>query len=539
MRYLRVHFALLLACLLLLAGCQSTVQPPSTPVAQNTPAAQSTPAATKAAASGGTVIFGTTFEPKIINGLSAEQVSKWITDMVFDGLVRANTKQELVGKLAQSWEVSSDGKVYTFKLKPGVKFQDGTDLTADDVVFTYQTAMNPPAGMAFLAKSDYAVIDKIEAVDPQTVRFTLKMLDAAFLSKLQAGILPKHLLGSNPDWASYNRKPVGTGAWIVDSWNTGQQIVFKANPNYFDGKPALSQFIWKVVPDANVLAAQLDNGEVDMAFVDTRSLERVKQNPKLATAEWLGALTYIGLNHDNPLFQDVRVRQALALGLNKQDIINKLLQGQAVPATLHMTPSNWSYNQNAKPWGYDPDQARKLLDEAGWKPGADGIRVKDGKPFKFVLLTNSEQPERRDITVLARQQWREIGVDVEPQYLELNTFISEYVLKSKFDAILLAGTVNIDPDYLRRNLATLGDSSNFLRYNNPDVNKLLDEGRSKTSQAERKPIYDKAQEIAQNDVALIGLYYPKSVVGFRKDLQGVDPTDLNVFWNTQTWHYAK
>ncbi len=218
--------ALVLIATLLLGACgASSAQVPTVPSSAPT-AAPSAPTSAPATAIAATapaaatdvptaqrqIIFGSVFEPKIINGLSSEQVSKWITDLVFDGLVRANQKQELVGQLAESWEISPDGTIYTFKLRPGVTFHDGAPLTADDVIFTYETALNPPQGLALLSRSNYTGITKTLALDPLTVQFTLDKPDASFLSKLQAGILPAHLLRQNPDWATFDRAPSGCRA---------------------------------------------------------------------------------------------------------------------------------------------------------------------------------------------------------------------------------------------------------------------------------------------------------------------------------------
>ena len=485
------------------------------------------------------LIYASQFEPTILNGLAIEQVARWAQDIVFDGLVRANTKLELVPRLAASWDISDDGKTYTFKLQPNAKWHDGQPVTSDDVAFTYQAVQNPPPGVALLARTDYAGIDRIETPDPQTVRFVLKNVDASFLTKLQGGILPKHILEGKTDWSEFNRRPVGTGAYKLEKWDSGQQLIFAANPDYWMGKPAVETVIWRVVKDANALFTQLQNGEVDGSGVPIQNIPTVKQNAKLKVYDTLGAATYIGFQFDNPLFKDVRVRQALAYGLDKGAVISQILKGQGRPATSLIQPSSWAYNPNVMTYPFDPAKAKQLLAEAGWKPGSDGILAKDGKPFKFVILTNSELAERKDITVLARQQWRDLGVDVEPQYLDNATFINDRVLKANFDAILLAGTVNLDPDYLRRNhaSASIQAGSNFLHWSDPQLDALLAQGIRTPRQADRKPIYDQAQQIIAEQAPAIYLYHPFATYAFRPDLQGVDPSDVSLFWNIEKWRY--
>src|SRR5450756_373113 len=219
------------------------------------------------------IVYGTTFQPNTLNPITAPDiVSRSAIEMIFSGLVSANEKSELRSALAESWESSADGKQRTFKLRHGVKWHDGQDFTADDVKFTYDTVIDPNSKPT-VAKADYAGLQKVEVVDPFTVRFYLSQPNAAFLSLLVLGIAPKHLLQSQGlATTPFNRQPVGTGPFMFDSWVQGESLTLKRNPDYFGEKPKVDMIVWKIVPDSNVLALQAGNGEVDVAPVFNLSL---------------------------------------------------------------------------------------------------------------------------------------------------------------------------------------------------------------------------------------------------------------------------
>jgi len=488
---------------------------------------------------GGTLLYGTIWEPSALNPIVApDVVTKWILETIFDGVVAINDKMEIVPELAQSWEISPDGKVYTFKLRQGVKWHDGKDFTAADVKFTYDTIIDPKQPKT-LAKSDYALVDKIEVMDPLTVRFTLKSPNASFLSKLAVGIAPKHLLeGQEAATAPFNRKPVGTGPFKFEEWVAGQKVSLIANTDYWRGRPKLDRLVWKIVPDSNVLTLQILNGEVDGGpIINPKDLPKFKERPDLKIYESIGANTYIGFNCEKEPFTDKRVRQALNYGLDKKAIIEKILDGQAIPSTSEILANTWAYNPNVNRYDYDPARARALLEEAGWKMGPGGIREKDGKPLKFVLLTNAGDKLREEIVLFVRQQWKELGVEVELQFLELNTFIQERVLKSNFEAIFLASSVNVDPDFLSRrwSSAALQTGHNFLRWADPRVDELLAKGIATTDQAERKKIYDEAQRIIAEESPTVPIYYPKVLWAFKSNIKGIVPSPTNIFWNAEEW----
>ncbi|MBI5649736.1 MAG: hypothetical protein HZC40_04700 [Chloroflexi bacterium] len=499
----------------------------------------SAPAPTKA--SGGTFVYGSPFEPSALNPIVApDVVTKWILEMIFDGVVAINDKMEIVPELATSWDIAPDGKTYTFKLRNDVKWHDGKPFTADDVKFTYDTIIDPKQPKT-IAKSDYALVEKIEVVDAQTVRFVLKSPNASFLSKLAIGIAPKHLLeGQEAATAAFNRKPIGTGAFKVDEWAAGQKVVLVAQADYFRGRAKLDKLVWQITPDSNVLTLQMLNGEVDGGpIINPKDLPKFKEKKNLAVYESVGANTYIGFNNEKEPFNDKRVRQALNYGLDKKTIIEKILEGQGVQATSEIIAQTWAYNPNVNLYAFDPGKAKAMLDDAGWKVGASGMREKNGKPFKFVLLTNSGDKLREEIALFARQQWKEIGVEVEPQFLELNTFINERVLKSNFEAIFLASSVNVDPDFLSRRWSTaaLTNGNNFLRWANPDVDKLLAQGIAVTDQPARKKVYDEIQRIVADESPTVPIYYPKTLWAFKTTVKDIVPSPINIFWNAEQWSY--
>lgn len=489
----------------------------------------------------GTVIWGSLWEPSSLNPIVApDVVTKWMLENIFDGLVAINDRMEIVPELADSWDISGDGKTYTFKLRSGVKWHDGQPFTAGDVKFTYDTIINPAVPKT-IAKSDYALVDRIEVVDSQTVRFTLKSANASFLSKLAIGIAPKHLLdGQDVATAAFNRKPVGTGAFRLQEWLSGQSVTLVANPDYFRGSPKVQKLIWKVIPDSNVLTLQMLNGEVDGGQINNpQDLPRFTAKSSLKIYESMGANTYIGFNNERSPFNDVKVRQALNYGLDKKAIIDGIVGGQGVWSTSEILAGTWAYNGNVNRYEFAPDKARLLLDDAGWRAGASGIREKAGKPLKFTMLTNAGDKLRESIVLFARQQWREIGADVDVQFLELNTFINERVLKSDFDCIFLSSSVNVDPDFLSRRWSTaaLTAGNNFLRWTNPQVDTLLQQGIAVTDQSARKKIYDEIQDIIADESPTVPIYYPKVQWAVRGDLKGLAPSPINIFWNAETWSY--
>ena len=484
------------------------------------------------------LVYGSIFEPNVLNPLLAPDIaSRQALELVFDGLVVADDSLTLVPRLAAGWEVTDEGRTWTFHLRRGVKWHDGHDFTARDVVFTYRTLLDPKSG-ATLPRGDYAVVERVEAPDDSTVRFVLKNPYSPFLSRLTVGIVPSHLLeGQNLTTAAFNRKPVGTGPYILRDWLPAQRLSFEANPEYYAGQPAIKRIIWKVVPDTSTLTMQLLAGEVDAGLVpDPQGRIAVRNDARFAFAEALGGNTQISLQLANPLFQDARVRRAMALGLDVQAIIDGVMHGEAKRATSDIPPSSWAHDRNLNPLPRDPEAAHRLLAEAGWRRGPDGVYARDGQPFRFTLWTYAGDRVREAVLLVVQQQWRDLGLQVEVATQERNSFVANRILKGDFDAALLETSVQVDPDLSRRfHSASIKVGQNFLNYRNPELDALLDQGVTTSDREVRRRVYFEAQRILLDDLPQIPLFHATLAYAVRSEVSGVRPTPLGPFWNVSEW----
>ncbi len=487
-----------------------------------------------------TLVYGTTFQPNTLNPITAPDiVSRSMIEMIFDGLVAADDRSQLHGELAESWKTSPDGKEWTFQLRRGVKWHDGRDFTAEDVKFTYDTVIDPNSKPT-VAKADYAAIQRVEVLDPYTVRFQLSQANAAFLSRLVLGIAPRHLLeGQDLATSPFNSHPVGTGPFIFEDWSKGESVTLRRNPDYFGSRARVDKLVWKIVPDSNLLALQAMKGEVDGAPVFSPSdASALRASGKMALHETLEGNTQISLQLKNPLFQDVRVRRALAHAIDTQALIEKIMLGAAVPATSDILPNSWAYNPDVAAYRYDPSKAKALLAEAGWKPGSDGVLEKDGRRFEIALMTDAGHKAREQVMLAVRQNWADLGIDVKAGLQERNSFVAQRVLKGDFDAVLLQSSVQVDPDLTRRfHSGSIRNGQNFLNYSNPTVDSLLEQALAATDQEKRRQAYFEAQRILAEELPQIPLFHPKTVYAFKPQLQGIKPAPTNLFWNAEEWEW--
>jgi len=525
------------------APAQSTAQSPA-------PAQQPAAPAPVEAKAGGHITEGDFADAKTLNSILVNDTASGnVLAMLGNGLVWINPKDLLpVPQLAKEWTISPDGLTYNFKLRDDVKFHDGEKFTADDVKFTYELALNEKVNSP--RRSDLSVIDTITVKSPTEVEFKLKKVKADFLvGNAGYAILPKHILGKvDPEKINtddFNTKnPVYTGPFKFKEWVKDDHITLVRNDDYFLGKPKLDQYIYKVVKDANVVAAQLKTGEMDFGLFEPALLDEMKKQDNLNTVAYDTFLfTFYAYNLDpahTKLFQDVKVRQALIYALDREAMVQKIMFGQGSVANASEPVLSWAYNKDNEPkYKFDAKQAESLLDEAGWKKGADGIRAKDGQKLSFSCYTNAGNKVRESYVTVMQEQWKQIGVDMTPKTEEWNAFLDRITKSHDFDCFLVGFSWGVDPNQRTMfHSDSYNGGFNMSKYSNPEMDKILDDALATTDVAKRKELYYKMQQIVAKDVPVVILDFPKTLAAVNKRVQNVNPNAVRPDWRMNSYQWG-
>lgn len=494
---------------------------------------------------GGTIVLGTSGEPVIFNALyHQDSASADVTDLIFAGLTYTDESLEVQPHIAKdNAEISDDGLEWTFELQEGVLFHDGEELTAHDVVFTYNIFLHedytgPRAG-------SFTSLESVEAVDDYTVKFTLREPDARFHTLTGYSILPEHILGDVPigDLEDYNEfnieNPIGAGPFKFENWDPGQSLSLVAHEDYFEGRPYLDGVTFRFASDSNALVLLLETGDIDHMIAPTSELVAIETYEHVNLSSTLALrYDYIGWNLQNPLFEDVRVRQALTHAIDRQEITETVLEGQAEVAHAPVSPLSWAYNEDVARFDYDPDRALELLSEAGWEPGEDGILEKDGEKFSFTILSNDGNTTRRDIGIIVQQYLGQIGIEVKPEQMEWGAFLDKINPPNyDFDAIVLAWGLALDPDPSAIwHSKEIENGLNNISYRNDRIDEISDINTTIIDQDERAELLGEAWAILAEEQPYTFLYYPNQFVALNRDVQGfthhprVDMYKVNEWW---------
>ncbi|KAA0257758.1 peptide-binding protein [Deferribacter autotrophicus] len=478
--------------------------------------------------------------------LATDSASHSVAGLIYNGLLKYDKNLNLVGDLAEKWEVSENKKIITFYLRKGVKWHDGAPFTAEDVKFTYKLIVDDKTPTAYDA--DFRLIDRVDVVDNYTVKVFYKKAYAPALSSWTISILPSHLLkGVEVTKSPLQRKPVGTGPYKFLEWKSQDHITLVANEDYFEGKPYVERYIFRIIPDTSSMFLELLNENIDLMGLSPLQYTKQTENPRFKKSykkyKYLAnSYTYIGYNLKNPFFADKRVRQALSYATPKNDIIKGVLFGLGEIATGPYKPGTIWYNRDVKRYEYDLEKAKELLKEAGWQDrDGDGILEKGKKKFKVTILTNQGNSTRSRIAEIVQQSWKKIGVDVEIRILEWATFISEYIDKRNFQVVILGWSIPQEPDlYDVWHSSNCRDKKlNFICYQNKEVDKLIELARTEFDTEKRKEYYYKIQEIFAEEQPYTFLYVPDALIALHKRFRNVKPAPAGLMYNFIEWYVPK
>ncbi len=417
--------------------------------------------------------------------------------------------------------------VILFHLRPGIKFHDGSFLTAKDVKFTYDAIMDPKNLSPRI--SDFEPVKSVEVLDPLTVKVTYKRLYSPALITWAIGILPEHLLnrdalhaeavrrGEEPQkfsvrLSNFNRHPVGSGPFRFEEWKSDQFISLLRFEDYWEGPPNYQRYYFRIIPDMLTQEMEFYAGTVDSYDVQPHQVNRLKADPRYQSFSGTSfGYTYIGYNERRKPFDDPLVRRALGMAIDVNKIIQYVLYGQGERITGPFAKQTDYYDAAIKPLPFDPEGALKLLQEAGWHRNRQGRLEKDGKRFQFTLITNSGNDLRKAILAIAQDAWKQIGIDVKTDLLEWSVFIQERVDKADFDAVILGWQMGIEPDLYQvwHSSQTHPYQLNFVGFKNSEADDLIIKIRQEYNHDKQVAYCRKLHEIIAREQPYTFLYVGK------------------------------
>lgn len=518
--------------------------------------------------SGSSIIIGQSSEVANLNPMIQPRTpDSNVQCLIFDYLVIPDENLNYVGDLAESWDISDDGTVYTFHLQEGVKWHDGEDFNADDVVFTLTALASPEYTggnegrvMSIVGASEYQAgtadsVEGIKKIDDYTVEITLTSSNAAFLSNMYVAMLPEHILGeeSPADWGNddFNRAPIGTGKYKFVEWEAGQYISLERNDEYFGTMPSIENVVVQFGADTTLVAALL-NGEIDVLYnLPATEIENVEAVDGVGVYNYeMMSVYYIGLNQLDPDLSDLRVRQALAYALDKQTIVDTVYGETATVANDIFPDNHWSHNPDVTVYEYNPEKAMALLEEAGYTMNdSTGYYEKDGETL-HLTYDMSTSTDGRQVAALIQQYWKAIGVEMEVIEQDFATLAyskllpnnaTEETTAESFQCYTLGFGVEADPEEYNAYLSTStgAGSWNFIHYSNPQVDELFQQQLLETDPDARADCFHQIAQIISDDVPWIPLYNKATSAGLSDRVQNFTADFRGINFQIEKWTLAE
>ena len=499
--------------------------------------------------SGGVLTNAMIGEPNnLIAMIAGDSASSAIAGQIFNALLKYDQNLGFEGDLADSWTISDDYKKITFNLKQDIKWADDKPFTCEDVLFTWKKVTDPDTRTPY--GSDYQLVSSASCANNHIF---IAEYDEPYAPALETWaslhILPEHLLkNENINDTYFSLNPTGTNFYALDEWTTGQQVKLKTNPNSVHGRPLLEKKITRIIPDLSSQFMELIAGNIDLMNINPIQYSRVfpsrsELNDKINLYKEMGnGYTYLGFNLKKKPFDDLNIRKAISYAINKEEIINGVLLGLGEEITSPYKPGTYWENKSINKISFDVNKSRELLEKSGYQLNANNIYEKDGKPLAFEILTN--QNKQREMTaVLIQRRLQDIGIDVSIRVIEWASFVNRFIKTGEFEAVVLGWSLSLDPDqYSIWHSSQDGPGQfNFIGYNNPRVDTLLENGRKELKNEKRKQIYDEFSKIIYDEQPIIYLYAGYGLTAIHKKIKGVKKITppAGVFHNDYEWYIPK
>jgi peptide/nickel transport system substrate-binding protein len=444
---------------------------------------------------------------------ATDAYSHQLIELCYNGLVRKKKDGTTSLDLAASIVTLSPKRILV-KLKMGVHFHDGSELTSDDVIYTYRYLKDKKNGSPHM--ETFRVIRTLKKLGDYSLSIELEEPFAPFLTALTMPIIKK----GTPE-RELKERDNGTGPFLISSFSADDSAVLLPFRNYFRGTPRIKKVKIRIIPDDNVRFLEIEKGEVNFAIngVDPDLLSPLKKMKNLAIEEAPGSnFSYIGFNLEDPILSRRDVREAIAHGINREEIIDKILRGQAIPGNSLIAPMYWAHEKKVALYSYNPSLSKELLDRAGF-PDPDGP---GGKPRFEITYKTSQNELRRRIAQVVQEQLRQVGIGVKIRSYEWGTFFND-IKGGNFQMYSLTWVGITDPDiyfyaFHSKSLPPVGANRN--RYKNTSLDSLLEEGRKELDPGKRKAIYSRVQQIVARDIPIVGLWFNKNILVRDKRIKG-------------------
>lgn len=514
--------------------------------------------------------------------LSADSASSDVNDLLYLALVREDeVTGQIVGEIADSWEVSEDGLTYTFNLRDDIVWSDGEPLTAEDVKFTYDAIASDLVETP--RKSNVELVESMEVVDDNTLQVNFTEIDCTALQNFVLGVLPAHAFADDfsdiMDSPENSAPSVTSGPFVFSEWERDSFVTLLAYPDYYLGEPNVEGWTYRIFADQSAELEATLGGEVDLTGVSPQFVSVIEgaiaEGEPLQIKKFFDdGYTYIGFNMANPenpqpgwedldedgefdpdeppleqephpVFSDPAVRRAISHAIDYTNIINRVVFGEGTQATANVLPAvEWAFNEELQPYEFDTEQAAQILSDAGWEDtNGDGVREKDGQQLRFSLMTNAGNEVRENIAQIVKDtlESEELGFAVDLEIIEFGTVV-ENLLGQTFDAVIIGWTgLGSDPEdsnfWAYRNDSP-GGGFNFVSYYNEEVEEKLNQARSLPGcdTEERGQLYREIQEQILADAPYTFLYVPLDNTVWNTRLQGIDPQPWERDYNIEDWY---